>query len=352
MIEAAGDAQLMADSLGLLRRSGVVCLLGIDGRDQRGRPSTAACSRVDTILENRVVFGSVNAHRQDWLDGVDGPRPRARPLARRARRTRRPARPARPLRGSVRLPRRQGDARARRSAAIGDGARASRSRRSARSRRRPRRRGSRPRTSRRTARRRRPSAIASSRWCSSCTNVSPQPMMWPGGHQCSQNGWSASETSTVLKPRARSPSARNTCSSFRRSMSNASEPFEPLISHWKALRRPSASRVASIVPTEPFSNSTAASSASSTLRPGQERLQRSRRPTRSRRSGSARGRSRACRGRRARPSRPRRDRTATCRASGRRPSPGGSGRGSGGSRRARRPRSSRARAAPPARSGS
>ena len=39
-------------------------------------------------------------------------------------------------------------------------------------------------------------------WCSSCTNVSPQPMMWPGGHQCSQNGWSASLTSTVLKPRA------------------------------------------------------------------------------------------------------------------------------------------------------
>src|SRR5829696_4647088 len=68
-------------------------------------------------------------------------------------------------------------------------------------------------------------------------------MMWPGGHQKSQNGWSASETSTVLKPRARSPSARKTCSSFSRSMSNASDPFEPLISHWNALRRPSACRV-------------------------------------------------------------------------------------------------------------
>ena len=33
-----------------------------------------------------------------------------------------------------------------------------------------------------------------------------------------------------------------------RSMSNQSDAFEPLISHWKALRRPSASRVASIVP--------------------------------------------------------------------------------------------------------
>ena len=49
--------------------------------------------------------------------------------------------------------------------------------------------------------------------------------MCPGGHQNSQKGWSASETSTVLKPRALSPSARNTCSSFSLSMSNASEPF-------------------------------------------------------------------------------------------------------------------------------
>ena len=55
-------------------------------------------------------------------------------------------------------------------------------------------------------------------------------------------------------------------------MSKASDPFEPLISHWNALRRPSANRVDSIVPTAPFSNSTAASIASSTLRPGQERL--------------------------------------------------------------------------------
>ena len=92
--------------------------------------------------------------------------------------------------------------------------------------------------------------------------------MWPGGHQCSQNGWLASETSTVLKPRVRSSPARKTCSSFSRSMSNASEPFVPLISHWKALRRPSASRVASSVPTAPFANLTVDSTASSTSRSG------------------------------------------------------------------------------------
>jgi threonine dehydrogenase-like Zn-dependent dehydrogenase len=68
-VEAAGDAQLMADTLGLLRRSGVACLLGIDGRD--GRVSLDAhVLAVDAVLENRVLFGSVNAHRRDWLEGV------------------------------------------------------------------------------------------------------------------------------------------------------------------------------------------------------------------------------------------------------------------------------------------
>ena len=66
-----------------------------------------------------------------------------------------------------------------------------------------------------------------------------------------------------MNPRVRPP-FRNTWSSFSRSMSNASEPFEPLISHWNALRRPRARRVDSIVPTAPFSNSTAASMQSST----------------------------------------------------------------------------------------
>ncbi len=51
-------------------------------------------------------------------------------------------------------------------------------------------------------------------------------------------------------------------------MSKKRDPFEPLISHWHAFRRPSASRVASIVPTAPFSNSTVDSTASSTSRPG------------------------------------------------------------------------------------
>ena len=69
VVEAAGNAQLMADSLGLLRRSGVACLLGIDGREQHVSLDGRVIG-VDTILENRVLFGSVNAHRQDWLSAV------------------------------------------------------------------------------------------------------------------------------------------------------------------------------------------------------------------------------------------------------------------------------------------
>src|SRR5205809_1447081 len=69
VIEAAGNAQLMAGTLGQLRRSGVACLLGIDPRHQKVELDGPVLG-VDTILENRVLFGSVNAHRQDWLAAV------------------------------------------------------------------------------------------------------------------------------------------------------------------------------------------------------------------------------------------------------------------------------------------
>ena len=69
VVEAAGDAQLMADSLGLLRRSGVACLLGIDPRVQRVALEGRTLA-LDAILENRVLFGSVNAAREDWLAAV------------------------------------------------------------------------------------------------------------------------------------------------------------------------------------------------------------------------------------------------------------------------------------------
>jgi threonine dehydrogenase-like Zn-dependent dehydrogenase len=70
VVEAAGSAQLMAGSLGLLRRGGVACVLGIDGRAQRVEVDGHVLG-VELVLGNRVLFGSVNAHRQDWLSGVE-----------------------------------------------------------------------------------------------------------------------------------------------------------------------------------------------------------------------------------------------------------------------------------------
>jgi glucose 1-dehydrogenase len=69
VISTVPDAQLMADSLGVLRRSGVACLLGIDGRPQKVTVDGPVVG-LDAVLENRVLFGSVNAHHQDWLAAV------------------------------------------------------------------------------------------------------------------------------------------------------------------------------------------------------------------------------------------------------------------------------------------
>ncbi len=78
VLEAAGDAQLMLDALGLLRRNGVACLLGIDGRPRRVSIDGRVLA-VDAILQNRAVFGSVNANRVDWraaVEHLDGARAR------------------------------------------------------------------------------------------------------------------------------------------------------------------------------------------------------------------------------------------------------------------------------------
>ena len=70
VVEATGDAQVMADSVGLLRRNGVACLLGLDVR-RRPVELDGRVIGVDAVVENRVVFGSVNAHRVDWLMAVE-----------------------------------------------------------------------------------------------------------------------------------------------------------------------------------------------------------------------------------------------------------------------------------------
>ncbi len=70
VLEATGDAQVMLDSLKLLRRNGVACLLGLDGREQHVHIDGRVIG-VDVILQNRAIFGSVNANRVDWVAAID-----------------------------------------------------------------------------------------------------------------------------------------------------------------------------------------------------------------------------------------------------------------------------------------
>src|SRR4051794_16391230 len=70
VLEAAGDAQLMLDALGLLGRNGVACVLGIDGRPREVRIDGRVLG-VDAVLGNRALFGSVNANRVDWTAAVE-----------------------------------------------------------------------------------------------------------------------------------------------------------------------------------------------------------------------------------------------------------------------------------------
>ena len=124
---ARGDRRLRPRHLGGARRAA-------DGR-QRSACCAAAASRacsastgarsrssidgpvlgLDAMLENRVALRQRQRAPPGLARGRRVARPRARALAGAARGVRRPARAARPLRGGVRLPRRQGDARARRN---------------------------------------------------------------------------------------------------------------------------------------------------------------------------------------------------------------------------------------------
>jgi threonine dehydrogenase-like Zn-dependent dehydrogenase len=69
VIEAAGDAEAMLDAIGMLRRNGVACLIGIDGRD-RPLSIDSRLFGIDMVGQNRAVFGTINAHRVDWQSAV------------------------------------------------------------------------------------------------------------------------------------------------------------------------------------------------------------------------------------------------------------------------------------------
>lgn len=69
VIEAAGNAEMMVEAVAALRRNGVACLLGLDAHPHTVEVDGPLLGR-DVVIENRVVFGSVNAHRTDWTAAV------------------------------------------------------------------------------------------------------------------------------------------------------------------------------------------------------------------------------------------------------------------------------------------
>ena len=112
VLEATGDAQVMASTVGLLGRSGVAVLLGIDGR-VRDVSVDGRVLGIDFILGNRAVIASVNARSDDWhaaVAALDGAWDRFGDVVERFVA---PARAGRPVRRRARLSRHQGGARVR-----------------------------------------------------------------------------------------------------------------------------------------------------------------------------------------------------------------------------------------------
>jgi threonine dehydrogenase-like Zn-dependent dehydrogenase len=70
VIEASGNADVMLSVARLLGRNGIGCLLDLD--DHRRKLSIESnVIGIDMVLENRVLFGSVNAHPVDWRTGIE-----------------------------------------------------------------------------------------------------------------------------------------------------------------------------------------------------------------------------------------------------------------------------------------
>ena len=70
VIEATGDARMVGEALRLAKTNGVVALASVTG----GHETVAfpvAKFNLDAVLGNKVVVGVVNAHRQDFVKGVE-----------------------------------------------------------------------------------------------------------------------------------------------------------------------------------------------------------------------------------------------------------------------------------------
>ena len=65
IVEATGASQVVLDAMGHTAPNGIVCLTGISSGGPRSSSTRAPLNR-DIVLENDVVFGSVNANRRHY----------------------------------------------------------------------------------------------------------------------------------------------------------------------------------------------------------------------------------------------------------------------------------------------
>jgi glucose 1-dehydrogenase len=69
VVEATGAGQIVLDALGATARNGVVCLTGVSSGDRTIDFDVGGLNR-SMVLENDVVFGSVNANRRHYEDAA------------------------------------------------------------------------------------------------------------------------------------------------------------------------------------------------------------------------------------------------------------------------------------------
>ena len=70
VIEATGAGAVVAEALGRTARNGIVCLTGVSHGGESREFDLSAFNR-DAVLENRVVFGTVNANRRHYEEEAD-----------------------------------------------------------------------------------------------------------------------------------------------------------------------------------------------------------------------------------------------------------------------------------------
>lgn len=70
VVECTGAAQVVIDVCRASSRNGIVCLTGIAG-GHRSPQFSAASFNNDLVLENDIVFGTVNANRRHYQAGLD-----------------------------------------------------------------------------------------------------------------------------------------------------------------------------------------------------------------------------------------------------------------------------------------